>query len=170
MNFLKDYVNTPSPSGYEMVLGGQKVWINYVKQFCNRVETDDYGNAYAYYNEKKEGYKTILIDAHCDEIGFFVFDITKEGFIKIGRLGGSDIMIAPASKVNIWGESGKITGIFGHPAIHVQEKEFKLKLENMFIDIGVSSRKEVSDKGIVIGSPITMSDGYMDMEIGRAHV
>ena len=161
--FLKEYINTPSPSGYEMLLGGQKVWINYVKQFCDRVETDEYGNAYAYYNKKKEGTKTVLLDAHGDEIGFFVFDITKEGFIKIGRLGGSDINIVPSSRVDIWGEKGKVVGVFGHPAIHIQSGDFKAKVEDMFIDIGVSSRDEVAEMGIVVGTPITMSDGYLDL-------
>lgn len=163
MEFLKEYVNTPSPSGYEMVLGGQKVWINYVTPFCDRVETDDYGNAYAYYNKKKEGFKTVLIDAHGDEIGFFVFDITKDGFLKIGRLGGSDITIAPSSRVDVWGENGKVNGVFGHPAIHIQEKELKLKVEDMFIDLGVSSSEEVEALGITVGTPITMSDGYMEL-------
>lgn len=163
MEFLKEYVNTPSPSGYEMLLGGQKVWIDYVTPFCDRVETDDYGNAYAYYNKKKEGYKTVLMDAHGDEIGFFVFDITSAGFIKIGRLGGSDITIAPASRVDIWGEKGKVCGVFGHPAIHIQEKDLKLKVEDMFIDIGVSSADEVAELGITVGTPITMNDGYMDL-------
>lgn len=162
LEFLQEYINTPSPSGYEMLLGGQKVWINYVSRFCDRVETDEYGNAYAYYNKKEEGMKTVLIDAHADEIGFFVFDITKEGFIKIGRLGGSDITIAPSSRVDIWGENGKVLGVFGHPAIHIQH-DFKAKLEDMFIDIGVSSYNDVISKGIVVGSPITMSDGYMDL-------
>lgn len=159
-DFLKEYINTPSPSGYEMLLGGQKVWIEYVKQYCDRVETDDYGNAYAFYGK---GDKTILFDAHGDEIGFFVFDITKEGFIKIGRLGGSDITIAPSSRVNIWGEKGSIMGIFGHPAIHVQSGDFKAKLEDMFIDVGVSSKEEVEELGITIGTPITMSDGFLDL-------
>ena len=106
IEFLKKYVNTPSPSGYEMLLGGQKVWIDYVSQFCEKVEVDLYGNAYAHYNEMKADVKTILIDAHCDEIGFLVFDITDTGFIKIARLGGSDISIVPSTRVNIWGEKG----------------------------------------------------------------
>lgn len=163
IEFLKKYVNTPSPSGYEMLLGGQKVWIDYVSQFCEKVEVDLYGNAYAHYNEIRADVKTILIDAHCDEIGFLVFDITDTGFIKIARLGGSDISIVPSTRVNIWGEKGVVSGVFGHPAIHIQEGKFILKIENAFIDIGVSSKKEVEDLGITIGTPITMVDGYMEL-------
>jgi len=170
IKFLEEYVNTPSPSGYEMLLGGQKVWINYVKQFCEKVEIDNYGNAYAYYNSiqysqesQRKPAKKVLLDAHGDEIGFFVFDITKEGFIKIGCLGGSDITIAPSSRVNIWGDKGAVKGVFGHPAIHIQKGKFEAKIEKLFIDIGVSSKKEVEKKGITVGAPITMISGYMDL-------
>ena len=176
IKFLTEYVGTPSPSGYEMELGGQKVWIDYVKQFCDKVEVDNYGNAYAYYNSvkhstygegvgyiKNENVKTVLLDAHGDEIGFYVFDITKEGFIKIGCIGGSDITIAPSSRVDIWGEKGAVTGVFGHPAIHVHNRKFEAKVEEMFLDIGVSTKEEVEEKGITIGTPITMVDGYMDL-------
>ena len=106
LDFLKEYVNTPSPSGYEMQLGGQKVWVDYVKQYAEKVDIDAYGNAYAHFGTygsqdgnasgelvyvddtrrhmiKKS--KRVLIDAHADEIGFFVSDITDKGFIKIGK-------------------------------------------------------------------------------------
>jgi len=170
--FLKKYINTPSPSGYEMQLGGQKVWIDYVSQYADRVETDEYGNAYAYYGSRimKDGLptvsrkkKTVLLDAHADEIGFFVFDITDKGFLKIRCIGGSDITIAPSSRVDIWGEKGKVVGVFGHPAIHVHRRKFEQKEENVFVDVGVSSKKAVEKLGITVGTPITMSDGYMEL-------
>lgn len=177
--FLKDYIKTPSPSGYEMQLGGQKVWIDYVSQYANRVEVDNYGNAYAYYGSRivEDGVVTIkkphtvLLDSHADEIGFFVFDITSKGFLKIGCLGGSDITVAPSSRVNIWTKNGPVKGVFGHPAIHVHGRKFEAKKEDMFVDIGVSSKKKVSKLGIVVGDPITMVDGYMelgDYHCGRA--
>jgi len=171
--FLEEYINAASPSGYEMQLGGQKVWMKYVSQYAHRMEVDEYGNAYAFYGSRwlnEEGDvsqrrkdKTVLLDAHADKIGFFVFDITDKGFLKIGTLGGSDITIAPSSRVNIWGDDGAVTGVFGHPAIHVHKRDFESKLEDTFVDIGVSTRKAVEKKGIVVGTPITMVDGYMDL-------
>jgi len=163
MSFLKEYVNTPSPSGFELQLGGQQVWIDYVKDFVYEVQTDLYGNAYAYYNKPSKDKKTILIDAHADEIGFLVHDIDDKGYIKIARLGGSDILTTPAARVNIWKEDGSsVPGVFGHPAIHVQEK-YEVKLENTFIDIGATSSKEVYELGIEIGNPITMQEGYFEL-------
>jgi len=162
--FLEKYVGTPSPSGFEMQLGGQKVWIDYVKDFVHEVKVDLYGNAYAHYNKPIKDKKTILLDAHADEIAFVVSDIDDKGFIKVNRLGGSDIHITPATRVDIWVSDKKsVDGVFGHPAIHIQEGKFKVELDKMFIDIGVSSREEVEKKGIEIGTPITMKDSYMKM-------
>jgi putative aminopeptidase FrvX len=170
--FLEQYINTPSPSGYEIQLGGQKLWIDYVSEYAHRIETDEYGNAYAYYGSrvvedgvvtKKRKKKTVLLDAHADEIGFYVFDITDKGFLKVRCIGGADITIVPSSRVDIWGEKGKVSGVFGHPAIHVHRRDFEQKSENVFVDIGASSIKQVNKLGIVVGTPITMSDGYMDL-------
>jgi len=161
--FLKEYIDTPSPSGYEMELGGQKVWIAQVKPFCNSVDVDEYGNAYAHYGNYKSEAKTVLLDAHGDEIGFFVFDITDKGFLKIGCLGGSDITIAPSSRVNVWGEKGSVKGVFGHPAIHVHKRKFESKVEDTFVDVGAKDKEAVEKMGIEVGTPITMVDGYMEL-------
>jgi len=163
--FLKNYINAASPSGFEMITGGQQVWINQVEPYVDRVEVDSYGNAYATIDCKNPNpwTKTVLIDAHADEIGFVVSDITKKGFIKVNRLGGSDVHITPSARVNIWGEKGKINGVFGHPAIHIQGGEFKAEIHKLFIDIGVDSKEKVLEMGIEVGTPITMADGYMEL-------
>lgn len=167
--FLKEYINTPSPSGYEMILGGQKVWIKEAKKITKNVTTDSYGNVFAYLNHNQKDFTshnefpTILLDAHGDEIGFFVTDITDKGLIKFNCLGGSDITIMPAARVDIWSDNGSVKGVVGHPAIHVHKRKFEAKQSEMFIDIGVSSKKEVTKRGIKVGTPITMSDGYMNL-------
>jgi len=158
LKFLEEYINGVSPTGYEILLGGQQIWIDYVKKFANRVDVDMYGNAYAYYGDMDSNF-TVLLDAHADEIGFLVSDITSDGFIKVNRLGGSDIKITPASKVNIWTDNGPVKGVFGHPAIHVQ-KEYKLSLEKLFIDVGVDSKEKVEKLGIEVGTPITMDSKF----------
>jgi len=155
LDFLTRYLNDISPSGYEMELGGQKTWINYVKEYANSVEVDSYGNAYAYFGKEDSDF-VVLLDAHADEIGFVVNDIDSNGFIKVSCLGGSDINITPAARVTIWTETSAIEGVFGHPAIHIQEN-FKVELDKLFIDIGLDSKEDVIKAGIEIGNPITMN-------------
>jgi putative aminopeptidase FrvX len=43
--FLTELLETPSPSGYET--RGQRVWVEYAKEFAEDVRTDAYGNAIA---------------------------------------------------------------------------------------------------------------------------
>jgi putative aminopeptidase FrvX len=42
--FLEKYVNAASPSGYELALGGQNVWIEYVRRYCDDMHVGTYGN------------------------------------------------------------------------------------------------------------------------------
>ncbi len=81
--FLKEYINTPSPSGYEVLLGGQKVWIDYVSQFCEKVEIDEYGNPYPHYNKKIDGQKTIVLDMPIVmKLGFLFLILQKKDLLK----------------------------------------------------------------------------------------
>ena len=85
-DFLFRLLNTPSPTGFEAA--GQKVWTSEVKRFADKVETDAYGNAWATLKGKTD--RILMFEAHADEIGFMVKHVTKEGFIHVDRIGGSD--------------------------------------------------------------------------------
>ena len=43
--FLFDLLCTPSPTGFEF--RGQRKWVDYTRQFSDRVESDAYGTAWA---------------------------------------------------------------------------------------------------------------------------
>lgn len=177
LKFLKKYIKTPSPSGYEVALGGQKVWTDYVKKVNPnlKITLDSYGNASAKLTSAvNSGGLNVVLDAHVDEIAFLVRDITSQGYLKVSTLGGSDISITPSGRANIWrfgNTKTPIRGVFGHPAIHIHRRDFKADPDNIFIDIGASSKKEVIKQGIEIGNPITM-DGKLeilgDYYVGRA--
>jgi putative aminopeptidase FrvX len=160
--FIKKYIDTPSPTGFEMELGGQKVWMKQAEKYAKVVETDNYGTAYAITGNLDSKY-TVIMDAHCDEISWLVSKISKDGFISVVRNGGSDAQIAPSMRVNLWGKNGKVEGIFGHPAIHIHDRPDKVELKNLFIDIGASNDKEVLELGIEIGTVATFQDGYMEL-------
>jgi len=104
--FLFDLLSTPSPTGFE--LAGQRKWAAYVRQFAHRVENDAYGSAWATINgagAATDGAGTaarrIMFEAHADEIGFIVKHITKEGFLRVDRIGGSDVATARGRRVDI---------------------------------------------------------------------
>jgi putative aminopeptidase FrvX len=171
-NFFKNYINTPSPVGFEYT--GQKLWINYIRPFVDEVFTDPYGTAVGVVNPQNP-FK-IVIEAHVDEISWFVNYITNEGLMYLKRNGGVDHQIAPGQRVLIHGKKGPVKAVFGWPAIHTrisnQDKEPVAKIENLFLDCGARNKKEIEDLGIHVGAVVTYQDGFdelaYDYYIGRA--
>ena len=170
LEFLEKYINNPSPTGFESE--GQKMWLNYIKPYIDTHIVDTYGTVVGVINPEKK-YK-VVIEAHADEISWFVNYITKDGFIYLIRNGGSDHQIAPSKRVIIHGEKGNIDAVFGWPAIHTRRggKEEVPKLENIFLDCGARSAKEVKEMGIEVGNVVTYKDTFMIMNkrffVGRA--
>ena len=171
IKFLENYINTSSPTGYEH--RGQKLWMEYIRPFVDTIEVDHYGTCYGIINP--EAKFKVVIEAHADEISWYVNYITEEGMIYVIRNGGSDQMIAPSKVVDIHGEKGTVKGVFGWPAIHTRgldSKEPIPKIENIFIDCGASSKKEVEDLGIYVGCMITYPDTFFELNqqyfVGRA--
>jgi putative aminopeptidase FrvX len=162
--FLEKYLNNASPTGFEHE--GQKLWLDYVKPYIDEFFTDNYGTVVGVINPKAE-YK-VVIEAHADEISWFVHYITKEGFIYLRRNGGSDHMIAPSKRVNIHTDKGIVKAIFGWPAIHTRhQKEETPSLKNIFLDCGASSKEEVEKMGIHVGCVVTFEDEFMVLNKNR---
>lgn len=161
LKFLKEYLNNASPTGFEST--GQKLWLNYIKPYIDDYFVDTYGTVVGVVNPKA-AYK-VVIEAHADEISWFVHYITKDGFIYLRRNGGSDHQIAPSKRVNIHTDKGIVKGVFGWPAIHVRDaaKEETPTLKNIFLDIGCTSDKEVADLGVHVGCVITYEDELMEL-------
>lgn len=161
MSFLKNYLNVPSPTGKESE--GQKIWINYLKNHVDTIQIDTYGSTYGIINPDSE-FK-VVIEAHADEISWFVNYIDEKGFIYVIRNGGSDHMIALSKRVHIHTEKSIIDGVFGWAAIHTRTygKEEVPKVEELWIDCGVNSKEEVEKLGIHIGCIVTYSDLFMQI-------
>jgi len=159
--FLLEYLNTDSPSTLEVE--AQKLWIKELEKYVDEVITDDYGNVALLIkgtNHKKDSknYK-VVIDAHADEIGWVVKSIEDDGFIKVHRNGGTDNDITQGTSVKVMTKSGKISGFFGSPAIHLKDHESKekVKIENLTIDVGAFTKKEVEKMGIVVGDFVVVN-------------
>ena len=156
--FLKQYLNNPAPTGYEWK--SQKIWMDYLKPYVDEFITDTYGTAVGVINPKAP-FK-VVIEAHSDEISWYVNYISDKGLISVIRNGGSDHMIAPSKWVNIHTKKGIVKGVFGWPAIHTRMagKEETPKLENITIDVGASKKEEVEKMGIHVGCVITYPDTF----------
>ncbi len=161
--FLKKYLNTPSPVGFES--GGQKIWLEYLKPYIDSYFTDAYGTAVGVINPDAKF--RIVIEAHADEISWFVNYINPEGLMYLKRNGGVDHQVAPGQRVIIHGTKGPVKAVFGWPAIHTRigtdAKEVHPKVENLFLDCGARNRKDVEALGIHPGSVVTYQDGFDEL-------
>ena len=167
VKFLYEYLNNASPTGFES--NGQKIWLNYLKPYIDEYFVDTYGTAVGVINPKAP-YK-VVIEAHADEISWFVHYITKDGFIYLRRNGGSDHQIAPSKRVHIHTDKGIVPAVFGWPAIHVRDaaKEETPTIKNIFLDLGCKSDKEVEELGVHVGCVVTYPDELMELN-GRYYV
>lgn len=162
MVFLENLINTPSPTWFEYT--GQKVWLEYIADYVDDTYVDTYGTGVAVINPDAD-YK-VVIEAHCDEIGRYVNYITDNGLIHVIRNGGSDHLVAPSKKVNIWTKHGPVEAIFWWPAIHTRRSrdsskpEETPKVENITLDCGALSREEVEKMGIHVGCAVTYQDTF----------
>jgi len=171
--FLRNYINTPSPVGFES--GGQKVWLDYITPYVDTTFVDPYGTAVGIINPTAP-FK-VVIEAHADEISWFVNYINEQGLIYLKRNGGVDHQVAPAKRVLIHGKNGPVKAVFGWPAIHTRlgnpdTKEPQPRVDNLFLDCGARSKNDVEALGIHIGAVVTYQEGYDELEydylIGRA--
>src|SRR5688572_11700747 len=116
LTFLQKYINNASPVGFES--SGQRLWLDYIKPYVDTTFTDPYGTAVGVINPKAP-FK-VVIEAHADEISWFVNYITAEGLLYLKRNGGVDHQIAPGQRVIIRGKKGPVKAVFGWPAIHTR--------------------------------------------------
>ncbi|MBS1547275.1 MAG: M20/M25/M40 family metallo-hydrolase [Bacteroidetes bacterium] len=170
MAFMERYLNNASPTGFES--SGQKLWLDYIRPWVDSTFTDPYGTAVGVINPSAK-YK-VVIEAHADEISWFVHYVTGDGFIYVRRNGGSDHMIAPSKRVNIHTDKGMVKAIFGWPAIHVRngKNDPVPSLDNIFLDCGCANKEEVEKLGIHVGCVVTYEDEFMVLNgktlVGRA--
>src|SRR5690606_13169759 len=167
LEFLRYYINNASPVGFET--WGQKLWLDYLRPYVDTSFVDPYGTTVGVINPDHP-FK-VVIEAHADEISWFVNYVTAEGLIYLKRNGGVDHQTAPASRVIIHGKKGPVKAVFGWPAIHTRsgssEKENQPKTENLWLDCGARNRKEVEALGIHIGAVVTYQDGFDELANGN---
>jgi len=151
---------------------GQRVWLDYAKQFAEETFSDAYGNCVAVLN--KGGSPRLMLAGHADEIAMAVNFIDDNGFIYVRKMGGVDAAITRAQRVVIHARKGPVKGVVGNVAPHLMKLEGEPKppkIHDLFIDIGVS-RRRAAEKLVQIGDPITLTDEFDvlrdDLVVARA--
>ena len=171
LSFLTRLLETPTPSGFEAP--GQRLWLDYVKPFADRVWSDAHGNCFAAI-EPTGASRTMAICGHCDEIGLMVNHVDAQGFVYCRAIGGIDAGSIVGKRIrfqsSVPGVTEPVMGLIGATAIHLQDKssEGKVrKLHELFIDIGAKdqasalARLNIGDPGVFADGPMSMGDGLL---------
>jgi tetrahedral aminopeptidase len=164
--FLKQLVETPSPSGYEHDV--QKLVRERIRPWCDAIRTDVMGNVFGIRN--LEGKPRVMLAGHCDQIGFIVQYITDEGFLHLEPIGGVDPVVATAQRVCIMTRDGSVPGVIGRKAIHLMDEEDRKKvpkIHDLYIDVGATSKAD-ANKLVSIGDAGIFVQPYIELANERA--
>lgn len=149
---LKKLVSTYSPSGDEVEIS--RVIENEVSGYVDEIVRDSMGNLIC---RKKGSGKRIMVAAHMDQIGVMITKIEDEGFLRFTNIGGIDPIISLNQRVIF--QNGTVGVIDKNGKAKVE----KLKLEDMFIDIGAKNKEE-AEKRVSIGDSAVYVSGYHEDE------
>ncbi|MCK5584570.1 M42 family metallopeptidase, partial [Candidatus Bipolaricaulota bacterium] len=168
IDLLRKLSNAFGVSGFEDEV--REMIQSLVAPHVDEVKIDALGNILAIRKSANPDAKTLMLDAHTDEIGFIVKWIEKDGFRRFAPLGGWDPRIIPGHRVVIQTRSGKMqTGVIGTAPPHIlsaEERKSPIPIEKMFIDIGASSVEEAKEMGVHLGDPLTIHYPFQEIKDG----
>ena len=137
LTLLKNLLATPTPSGWEY--DGLKLLADHVAPAAAKVEFDTHDNLRAVMNPGAP--LRVMIEGHCDEIGFMVLGADDKGFLTLTSVGGITAPLLAGERVVIQGRKGPVNGVFGARPPHLMKPENRAKialqaLEDAVLDIG----------------------------------
>lgn len=141
LSFFRRLIASPSPSGFEQA--AQQTIREEIQQYTNELRTDVHGNVIAALNPG--GQPRVMLEAHCDELGFLIRYIDDQGFLYFAPIGGFDPSTLPGNRVIIHTPNGPVLGVIGRKPAHLLSQEDRSKapkVSELFIDIGVSGKEE----------------------------
>lgn len=172
VDVLRTLSDAFGPSGFEDEVRVQIQQL--VTPMVDEVSVDTLGNFIA--TKRGRGDRTLMLDAHMDEIGFMITWVEDGGFLRFTTIGGWDPRIVPAHAITIRTDHGTyVRGMIGTAPPHIlnpADRDKPFRIEDLFIDVGARSADEVAEMGIRIGSPAVISYGFQrlgdDVVMGKA--
>jgi len=167
---LRDLVETPGVSGYESAVA-EKIR---AAAKPHKLESDNLGNLSITLGS---GAPHRLLVAPMDEPGYVVSAITDDGYLRVQRLPqtaphGLFDQLQFAQPVQIHTRKGKwVTGVVAGLSTHLQGARRDAPRSNhpddMYIDIGASSRAEARQAGVDVLDPIAIERQLLPMGFNK---
>lgn len=129
--------------------------------YCDSVEIDTFGNITAVRRCGREGAKTVLLDAHLDQIGFIVTEVLDGGFLRFAEVGGVDPRMLLGCEVTVLADE-PLYGVIACMPPHLLkagEQDNAVPVEKMLIDTGLTDAKS----RIKVGTPVVFGENVCQL-------
>lgn len=166
LDFLRTLLDAPGPSGFET--RPARIWRAEAERFADRVTADVGGNSLATINP--DARPRVMFAGHIDEIGVMVSHVDEQGFLHFETIGGWDTQVFVGQRVLVLARDRVVPGVIGKRAIHLMEEEDRKKVsraQDLWIDVGVSSREEATALGLRIGDAGVLGSSVQELANGR---
>lgn len=165
-HLIKQLTSLRGVSGYEFRFSHEIADI--FAKYCDEVKTDALGNVIGIKKSVLSNGKSVMIEAHTDEIGLMITDIDDRGFMHFAAVGGIDARILPAKQVVIHGKKD-IKGVIGAKPPHIttaEERNRAVPMKDLYIDTGYSADelKEI----VSVGDTVTFDAKFY--ELGKKYI
>ena len=137
---------------------------DYIQPMVDDVSVDNLGNVVGILKGTQYPDYRLMLQAHMDELGLIVRNITDDGYLQIERVGGIPEKSLLGQRVDVLTDDGQlIPGYVGTKSHHITTPEEKYKVPrvyDMFIEMGLAAREDVEQAGIQVGDPVTYHPNY----------
>ncbi len=168
IKLLKEVSEAHGAPGHESEL--RNIFIREVSKLGDIVEDRLGGCAVRLKNSSTKSGKKIFLGAHFDEVGFIVQNIRPDGWIQFHELGAwwGHTVMSQRMRIHTRQNKKEVIGVVCSIPPHLlgAAKDKVMDIQNMFIDVGASSREEVEKLGIQVGDPIVPYSNFTEMGRG----
>src|SRR5215213_4012804 len=124
----------------------RKIVLEEIKSLVDDVKVDAMGNVLATKCGTGRNRLRVMLDAHMDEVGFMIVADDGEGLYRFENIGGIDVRHLVGKQVLVGKE--RTPAVIGGKPIHLMsadERNRKVPLESLRIDLGLSGKAKVGD-------------------------
>ena len=145
LKLLEKLCNAIGVSGDEGEV--RKIVLEEIKPYADEVKVDALGNVLAVKRGRGAKRPRVMLDAHMDEVGFFIVADEGEGIYRFDTVGGIDVRHLVGKQVLVGKD--RTPGVIGGKPVHLMEGDEytrKVPLDALRIDMGLGGKAKVGDR------------------------
>jgi putative aminopeptidase FrvX len=125
----------------------RKIVLEEIKPYADEVKVDALGNVLALKRGSGNKRVHVMLDAHMDEVGFFIVADDGDGIYRFETVGGIDVRHLVGKQVLVGKD--RVPGVIGGKPVHLMDHDEatrKVPLESLRIDLGLDGKAKVGDR------------------------